>query len=108
MKDNQDNNNITNSITRDNTNNNHKSITIVIPYIKGFGDRFKKICQSKGIQVHFKGTNTLRTLLVKPKDKDNKMKKVETFITSSALTSTAQMLTLESLAGHFGKESENI
>ena len=30
---------------------------------------------SKGIQVHFKGTNTPRTLLVTPKDKDPKLHK---------------------------------
>ena len=34
------------------------------------GDKFKKLCKNKGIQVHYKGTNTLRTLLGNPKDKD--------------------------------------
>ena len=34
---------------------------------KGYG-------KSKNIQVHFKGTNTLRTTLVNPKDKDHKSK----------------------------------
>ena len=29
----------------------------------------------RGIQVHFKGTNTLKTLLVKPDDKDNELQK---------------------------------
>ena len=33
---------------------------------------FKGLCKIKGIQVHFKGTNTLRTELVNPKDKDPK------------------------------------
>ena len=34
------------------------------------GDKFKKLCKNKGIQVHYKGTNTLRTLIGNPKDKD--------------------------------------
>ena len=29
-----------------------------------------KTCNSLGIQVHFKGSNTIHTLLVVPKDKD--------------------------------------
>ena len=32
----------------------------------------KKVCKNKGIQVHFKGCNTLRTALGNPKDKDPK------------------------------------
>ena len=61
-----------------NSNNNNRNITIVVPYIQGIGEKFKKflVCESKGIQVHFKGTNTLQTLLVKPKDKDNKLQKI--------------------------------
>ena len=34
------------------------------------GEKFRKLCKKKGIQVHFKGTNTLRTALGNPKDKD--------------------------------------
>ena len=36
------------------------------------GEKFRKLCKKKGIQVHFKGTNTLRTALGNPKDKDPK------------------------------------
>ena len=61
--------------TGNNTNKNNRNITIVVPYIQSIDKRFKKACQSKGIQVHFKGTNTLRTPLVKSKDKDSKMQK---------------------------------
>ena len=52
-----------------------RNITIVVPYIKGTSEMFKRICKSNGIQVHFKGTNTLRTQLVNPKDKDPKLQK---------------------------------
>ena len=42
---------------------------------KGTSENFKRLCKTKGIQVHFKGTNTLRTQLVNPKDKDPKTHK---------------------------------
>ena len=59
---NQDTNHNINSNQDNNNNNttNNRNITIVVPYIQGTGERFKKVCKSKGIQVHFKGANTLR------------------------------------------------
>ena len=50
--------------------NNKKNITIVVPYMPNTGENFRKLSKKKGIQVHFKGTNTLRTTLRNPKDKD--------------------------------------
>ena len=67
------NNNSNNSSNNQDLNNKYKA-TIVVPYIPKTADRFKRICKSKNIQVHFKGTNTLRTTLVNPKDKDHKSK----------------------------------
>ena len=43
---------------------------MAIPYIKGLGEKFKRACNKQGIQVHFKGTNTVKQLLMAPKDKD--------------------------------------
>ena len=43
---------------------------IVIPYTQGLGESIKKICGRYGIQTHFKGGNTIKNLLVSPKDKD--------------------------------------
>ena len=75
----------TNKNTRDNNSSNQennrsnnttkRNITLVVPYIKGISEKFKKLCKSKGIHVHFKGSNTLRTHLVSPKDKDLKTQK---------------------------------
>ena len=48
-------------------------ITIVVPYMPNTGENFKKLSKKKGIPVHFKGTNTLRTALGNPKDKDPKI-----------------------------------
>ena len=45
---------------------------IVVPYMPTTGEKFRKLCKKKGIQVHFKDTNTLRTALGNPKDKDPK------------------------------------
>ena len=67
-----------NTNTNNSTNNNNQDsninykTTIVVPYIPNTVDRFKKLCKRRGIQVHFKGTNTLRTTLGNPKDKDPK------------------------------------
>ena len=52
FQDNQPNNN--------NRGTNNKNISIVVPYIQGLGERFKRMCNKKGIQVHFKGTNTIK------------------------------------------------
>ena len=71
----QQNNNSSSSTNNNNTNNNNRNITMVVPYIQGIGEKVKKVCKAKGIQLHFKGTNTLRTLLVRPKDKDPKLNK---------------------------------
>ena len=51
------------------------NITLVVTYIKGTSEKFKRLCKTKGIRVHFKGTNTLRTQLVNPKDKGPKIQK---------------------------------
>ena len=56
-----------------NTTNNHSPTdstknksTIVVPYIPNTSEKFKELCKRKGIQVHFKGSNTLRTALENP------------------------------------------
>ena len=69
-----------NTTTTNNNNNSSanskKNITIVVPYMSNTGEKFRKLCKKKGIQVHFKGTNTLRTALGNPKDKDPQNNKI--------------------------------
>ena len=48
---------------------------IVVPYTKGHSEKFKKTYNSLGIQVHFKGNNTLHTPLMVTKKKDNMCQK---------------------------------
>ena len=43
---------------------------IVIPYTQVLCKSIKKICGRYGIQTHFKGSSTIKNLLVSPKDKD--------------------------------------
>ena len=43
---------------------------IVIPYTNGLCESIKKIYGRCDIQTYFKGSNTIRNLLVSPKDKD--------------------------------------
>ena len=64
-----------NNTNNSRTNNNNKNISTMVPYTHGLGERFKSTCNNKGIQVHFKGTNTIKTLLMAPKDKDDKLQK---------------------------------
>ena len=57
------------------TTNNTKNISMVVPYIQGLGEKFKRTCNKQGFQVHFKGTNTIKQLLMAPKYKDSKLQK---------------------------------
>ena len=45
-----------------------KKIPVVIPYIKGFSEQIRRVFGKYGFPAYFKPTNTLRQLLVKPKD----------------------------------------
>ena len=66
---------------------------IVTPYTQGLFESIKKICVRFVIQTYFKGSNTIRNLLVSPKDKDLWSTKVEPFIGSNVVTSHAMMNT---------------
>ena len=57
------------------SNTSNKKPYIVVPYTKGLSETCKKICRRHGIEMHFKGANTIRQLLVHPKDKDDILKK---------------------------------
>ena len=50
--------------------NKTKNIFIVVPYPRGLSESFKNVCGKVGVQVHFKGSNTIKDLLVAPKDKE--------------------------------------
>ena len=68
---------INNNRTNKNKNNKNSNIKnkpyIVVPYMKGL--KAARISQKHSIEKLFKGANTIRELLVHPKDKDNILKK---------------------------------
>ena len=48
---------------------------IVVPYMKGLSESCNNNCRKHGIEMFFKGANTIREFLVHPKDKDIVLKK---------------------------------
>ena len=65
--------------TQPNVNNrgrteNQKSY-MVLPYVKGLSESIKNVGKKHGIQIYFKGGNTIKSLLMTPKDKDHITKK---------------------------------
>ena len=43
---------------------------VTLPYTQGLYESIKRICGGYGIQAHFTGGRTIKSLLVSPKDKD--------------------------------------
>ena len=44
----------------------------MLPYVKGLSESIKNVGKKHGIQIYFKGGNTIKSLLTTPKDKDGK------------------------------------
>ena len=44
----------------------------MVPYVQGLGENLKKMCSRYGVQTYFKGSATIKQLLVRPKDQDSK------------------------------------
>ena len=53
-----------------NSGNNIQKPHMVIPYYRGFSESLKNTCRKHGVQVYFKGGNTIKNLLMAPKDQD--------------------------------------
>ena len=47
----------------------------MVPYYEGLSEHLKKVCSKHGMQVYFKGGNTINNLLVVPKDQGPIQKK---------------------------------
>ena len=56
---------------------------VALPYIKGLSEELQRIFRSHGVSTYHKPFNTLRSLLVKPKDKPVKEKKCGTIYSVS-------------------------
>ena len=46
-----------------------KVVFVSVPYIQGLSEEFRRIFQDSKVQIIFKGCNTLKILLMHPKDK---------------------------------------
>ena len=90
-----------------NNSSNHKT-TIVVPYIHKTAEKFKRLCKCRGIQVHFKGTNTSEQPWETPRTRTPNPTKQESSTSTNAHTSTVPVPTLGNLAGPWGKELRNI
>ena len=44
----------------------------MVPYVQGLGLNLKKFCSRYGVQTYFKGSATIKQLVVRPKDQDHK------------------------------------
>ena len=58
-----------------NSGNNIQKPHMVIPYYKEISESLKNTCRKHGVQVCFKGGNTIKNLLMAPKDQDTIQKK---------------------------------
>ena len=68
----------TNQVMTNKTNkrgSNNKPM-IVVPYIQGIGDSCKNICRKQGVNMYFKRGNTIKDLVVHPKDRDTILQKI--------------------------------
>ena len=65
---------IINQTSSDKNNKKSKSF-VVMSYFRGLSERIRDIFKRIGVQVYFKADNTLRSILVSPKDKDPKLGK---------------------------------
>ena len=92
-----------------NSGNNIQKPHMVIPYYKGISESIKKTCSEHGVQVYFKGGNTIKNLLVAPKDQDTIQKKSGVIYTDTNVTGWSVMRnTLESPQEHLERGSKNI
>ena len=59
---------------KENKQNNCQKPYMVVPYYQGLNESMKRTCAKYGVQVHFKGGVTIKSLLMAPKDQDPMMK----------------------------------
>ena len=48
---------------------------VIVPYVHGFSESYKSLMKKYNMEVYFRGANSIKKTLVKPKDKDDKMDK---------------------------------
>ena len=81
---------------------------MMIPYYQGISESMKKTCSEYGVQVYFMGRNTIKNLLMAPKDQDTIQKKVESYTDTNVTGWSVMRNTLESPLEHLERGSKNI
>ena len=81
---------------------------MVIPYYQGISESMKKTCSEYGVQVYFKVGNTIKNLLMAPKDQDTIQKKVGSYTDTNVTGWSVMRNTLESPLEHLERGSKNI
>ena len=66
-----------NNINRNSNANNKNKPYIVVPYMKGLTASCKNICRKHGIEMYFKGSYTIKELLVTPRTKITYCRRVD-------------------------------
>ena len=59
-------------VEKDNTSKKDRNLPIAIPYIKGISESLARVFKKQGVHTYHKPFNTLRSILVHPKDKTPK------------------------------------
>ena len=75
----QDQNKRGTNISANSASGNQKSY-IVVPYVKGLSENLKNVCRKHGVQVYCKAGNTIKSLLMSPKDKISSQRRVASSI----------------------------
>ena len=85
-----------------------KRCHIVVSYTKGLCESYKSICSKYGVQAYLKGGNTLKNLLMFPKDKDEKKNRAISYIGTDVAGLNAMMSILGNLPGPLKNDLKNI
>ena len=91
-----------------NTGSNIQRPHIVIIYYEGISESMKKTCSEYGVEVYFKGGNTIKNLLMAPKDQDTIQKKVESYTDTNVTGWSVMRNTLVNPLEHLERGSKNI
>ena len=88
--------------------NNNQNFYMVVPYHQGLSERVKKTCSKYGVQVHFKGGQTIKTFLMAPNEIIPLTARVESYTNINAMNKGVEKNTLENLAEPLQKGSKSI
>ena len=91
----------------DTVNEMKKQFFVSVPYFPGLSESFKNVFKYTAIQVCFKGVNTLKSMLMHPKDKIPLTKRKMLSTTGNAKQMGANLLTSGRHPGLLERESRN-